>query len=418
MTTVILAGGLGTRLAKLQPDTPKALTRVLGKPVLTWQIEQLRRYGLTDILLLCGHKAQQIMDYYADGSAYGVRIQYRLEEQPLGTGGGLPQLHLQEDFFLLNGDLIFDVDLSAMLSYHRKKHALATLFSHPSAHPADSMRLQTDPENRITAMCFPGEQNDAVHNLCNAGISILSPALLPRCTSPRKMDLDREILKPGIQTNRVFAYRSSEYIKDMGTPERLRSVENDLRQNIPAQRRKGSARAAVFLDRDGTINRHKGYISDPQALELIPGAADAIRKIHKAGYLAVLITNQPVVARGECSLEELDKIHCRLEALLGAESAYLDGIYVCPHHPDAGYPGENRKYKVVCSCRKPKPGLILSAAKEMQIDLKRSFMVGDSLTDVRTAENAGCRPVLLSDEIRPDGIPVFQDLSAFAQSLD
>jgi D,D-heptose 1,7-bisphosphate phosphatase len=156
---------------------------------------------------------------------------------------------------------------------------------------------------------------------------------------------------------------------------------------------------AVFLDRDGTINKLNGFVTKPENFELIDGAAEAVAGINRAGYLAIVITNQPVIARGEVSLEELETIHNKMETELGKQGAYLDDIFFCPHHPDKGFPGERPEYKIDCDCRKPKPGLILQAAKKYNIDLTASYMVGDDDRDLGAAVAAGCRPVLVNDQL-------------------
>lgn len=420
MKAIILVGGRGTRLAPLYGGVPKALVPVAGEPVLARQLAMLRREGIRDVTLVCGHLAQQIRDYCADGSAFGMRIGYYTEAQPLGTAGALFHLDLREDFLLLNGDLVFDVDLGSMLDFHRRNNAEATLFAHPSTHPFDSAWIGADADGRVHTFCSARERPAFAHNLSNAGIAILSQELLRRCDPHAPMDLDRDVLRPNVGCGRIFAYRSYEYVKDMGTPERIAEVGRDLARGIPEKRQRNRPHAAVFLDRDGTLNVYKGYITEPDAIELIEGAAEAVRQINEKGYLAVLATNQPVVARGACSLQTLDDIHCRLEDLLGAQGAYLDGIFFCPHHPDKGFAGEDPLYKTDCLCRKPKPGMLLRAAQEMHIDLSASYMVGDTQTDVQTALNAGCRPVLLGEktnDLHAPSAQVFPDLLRFAESL-
>lgn len=420
MKAIILAGGRGSRIAALRSDIPKALMPVCGIPVLQRQLEMLRREGIRDVVLVCGYLAQQIRDFCGNGEAFGMRIEYYTEAQPLGTAGALFHLNLHEDFLLLNGDLVLDVDFGSMLDYHVRSRALATLFAHPSTHPSDSAWIGADADGRVHTFCRADERPAFAHNLSNAGVAILSPELLQRCDRRAVMDLDRDVLRPNVASGRIFAYRSCEYVKDMGTPQRLSEAERDLLRGLPEKRQKKRPRSAVFLDRDGTLNVYKGYISHPDELELIDGAAEAVRRINASGYLAVLVTNQPVVARGACSMQTLDEIHCRLEALLGAQGAFLDGIYFCPHHPDKGFAGENPQYKTDCDCRKPKPGMILRAARELNIDVSSSFMVGDTVTDVQTARNAGCMPVLLSaqpDDPAGVGAQVFADLRQFAETL-
>ena len=156
---------------------------------------------------------------------------------------------------------------------------------------------------------------------------------------------------------------------------------------------------AIFLDRDGTINKYVGFLRNINDFELLPGASDAIKMINSSGYLAIVITNQPVIARGEVTFEELDEIHNKMETLLGNDGAYLDAIYYCPHHPHRGYDGEIPELKIDCDCRKPKPGLLFKAAKDFNIDLSKSWMIGDDDTDVEAGFNAGCRAIKLSGEV-------------------
>ena len=199
---------------------------------------------------------------------------------------------------------------------------------------------------------------------------------------PVKVDLDRQLLKPLAGTGKMFCYDSPEYVKDMGTPERYYSVCKDCKEGRISAKNLKNKQKAIFLDRDGTINKYLGFLRN-------------IRKINESGYLAVVVTNQPVIARGEVSFEELEEIHNKMETLLGKEGAYLDAIYYCPHHPHKGYEGERPELKIDCDCRKPKPGMLLKAAADFNIDLSRSWMVGDGENDVKAGLNAGCKTALI-----------------------
>jgi histidinol-phosphate phosphatase family protein len=151
----------------------------------------------------------------------------------------------------------------------------------------------------------------------------------------------------------------------------------------------------VFLDRDGTLNAERDGLRRAEELELLPGAAEAVRLLNHHGRRAVVVTNQPVIAKGWCTEKELRRTHDKLETLLGMEHAYLDRIYHCPHHPQAGFEGERPELKVACDCRKPAVGMIRRAAAELHLDLGRSWLVGDTTTDLQTAANAGMRSVLV-----------------------
>lgn len=154
-------------------------------------------------------------------------------------------------------------------------------------------------------------------------------------------------------------------------------------------------RPAVFLDRDGTLNEEVARVGHPDELRLIDGAGAAVRRLNDHGLLAVVVTNQADVARGRFSGDDLDRVHARLTALLDRQGARLDGIYHCPHHPDAETPGGRPELQVPCSCRKPETGMIERAVQELDIDLARSWMIGDSTVDLQTARNAGIRALLL-----------------------
>lgn len=400
MQTVIMAGGKGTRIASVNAEVPKPMLEVCGKPILEHQIEVLKRQKLTDIILVIGYLGNVIRDYFQDGSKYGVHISYIEEKELLGTAGSFYYLKdiIQDDFFLLNGDLIFDVDLHRFMNFHKEKHALATLFTHPNNHPYDSGLIIANEDGTITKWIHKEEERGFLRNRVNAGIHIISPMVLERFTELKKTDLDREVLKPLIPSGRVYAYDSPEYVKDMGTPERYRQVEQDLLKGRVRARNLDRKQKCIFLDRDGTLNVYKGFLTDIEELELIPGTAEALKCINASEYLAIVITNQPVIARGECSVQELEEIHNKLETLLGKEGAYIDALYYCPHHPDKGFEGERPEYKIECGCRKPKPGMLLKAAEDYNIDLSQSIMIGDGKNDMEAGKAAGCQTILVDEQ--------------------
>lgn len=400
MQTVIMAGGKGTRIASVNAEVPKPMLEVCGKPILEHQIEVLKRQKLTDIILVIGYLGSVIRNYFQDGSKYGVHISYIEEKELLGTAGSFYYLKdiIQDDFFLLNGDLIFDVDLHRFMNFHKEKHALATLFTHPNNHPYDSGLIIANEDGTITKWIHKEEERGFLRNRVNAGIHIISPMVLERFTELKKTDLDREVLKPLIPSGRVYAYDSPEYVKDMGTPERYRQVEQDLLKGRVRARNLDRKQKCIFLDRDGTLNVYKGFLTDIEELELIPGTAEALKCINSSEYLAIVITNQPVIARGGCSVQELEEIHNKLETLLGKEGAYIDALYYCPHHPDKGFEGERPEYKIECGCRKPKPGMLLKAAEDYNIDLSQSIMIGDGKNDMEAGKAAGCQTILVDEQ--------------------
>ena len=433
MKTVIMAGGRGTRISSVASDIPKPMIKIGGKPVLEREIECLQRQGFTDIIITVSHLAEHIIRYFGDGAAFGVTISYFIEETPLGNAGSLFRLRdqLTEDFLLLNADAVFDVDFHRFVAYHKAKGGLATLFVHANSHPYDSGLLIADETGRVTQWLAQEDERPRWYSNCvNAGLHIINPAVLDMSGidagligsqvdgSGRifKVDLDRQILKPLCRTGRLFCYDSPEYVKDMGTPDRYKNVCEDYEKGRITARNLLNRQKAVFLDRDGTINRYVGFLRNIDDFELLPGVAEAIRQINERGYLAVVATNQPVIARGEVTVDQLREIHNKMETLLGNEGAYLDAIYFCPHHPDKGFPNEVAELKRECGCRKPKPGMLLTAAKDLNIDLQESWMVGDGKNDIEAGKAAGCRTALIGEEAFGQDVTV-RSLQDFLQYL-
>ena len=388
-----MAGGKGTRVSSIASDIPKPMINIEGKPVLEWEINNLREQGLNDIIITVSHLSNIIMDYFKDGSQFGVHIEYFIEDVPLGNAGALFKIKdkLTDDFLLLNADSVFDVDFNKFISYHKEKGGLVTLFTHPNSHPYDSGLIIANDNKEVIEWLGKSDARPTWYkNRVNAGIHLINKKILDASIEGEKIDLDKQLLKPLANTGEMFVYDSPEYVKDMGTPDRYQAVCKDFHTGIVHAKNLNNKQKAIFLDRDGTINKYVGFLTDIRDLELKEGTADAISLINSSDYLAIVITNQPVVARGEVSFEQLNEIHNKMETLLGNKGAFVDAIYYCPHHPHKGYEGEVPELKIDCECRKPKPGLIFRAAEDFNIDLSKSWMIGDEEIDVLTAENAGC----------------------------
>lgn len=401
MKAVIQAGGKGTRISEITGDViPKPMLEISGYPILYHQMMNLKKNGITDITVIIGHLGNVIKDYFGDGKQFGLNISYVEEDpqKPLGTAGSLYFLKdkLKENFVFLLADVFIDIDFEKMEQYHIANNADVTLLTHPNGHPFDSDLVV---EEGGVVKAFDYKSNDRTtynyKNLVNAGVMIFSPSVFKYLTELRKYNYEKDIIVPLINDGKVVSYKSSEYAKDMGTPERYRRVQEDYNSGICDAKNLANKQKAIFLDRDGTINEYVGFLRKEEDFRLIPGVSEAIKKINNSGYLAIVVTNQPVIARGEVTEEELEEIHKKMETLLGLDGAYIDDIYYCPHHPDKGFEGEIPELKIECDCRKPKTGMSEKAAREHNIDLSSSIMIGDSTLDIKMAENAGMQSVLL-----------------------
>jgi mannose-1-phosphate guanylyltransferase/phosphomannomutase len=420
MQAVILAGGQGTRLQSVSKLVAKPMLPIGGSPLLEHQLILLKDAGITEIIILVNHLKETIQQHIGDGSKWGVSVSYFEEVTPLGTVGGVKAIEhqLTEDFILLYGDVMMSMDLQRLIHFHEQKKSDCTLVIHPNDHPYDSDLVELDKNDRITAFhSKPHHAGRYYQNMVNAGAYILSPKIFNFLEKNKKADFGKDIFPNIVSKLNMFGYNTSEYLKDMGTPDRLEHVTADYLSGKIEARNLRHKQRAIFLDRDGVLNVDHSYIATPEQFELYSFTSEAIKKINQSNFLAVVVTNQPVVARNLCSEDDLRVIHNKLDTALGNEGAKLDALYYCPHHPDKGFPDENPAYKFDCDCRKPKPGMFLQAAASFNIDLEQSFMIGDDERDIVAGKNAGVTTLgvrtgkgLKGSKIQPDYM--FENVSA------
>ena len=414
---VILAGGKGTRLKSITGDLPKPMVSILGAPLLQHLIEQCVAYDIVDIKLLVSYRKEAIEDYFGDGSQYGVSIQYIVEDIPRGTAGALidalPELDGQ--FLVVYGDTFFDIDLGSFWNFHQNQAGDISIFLHPNDHPHDSDLVEVDPSFQVLKIHPYPHDSQWRQNLVNAAMYMINKSALKGIDFVLdRPDIAKDLFPLMLESGKkLYGYISTEYIKDMGMPKRLSKVERDIDSGKVKSLKKQTPKMAIFIDRDGTINQEVNHLSSQDQFELLDGVGEAICQINAAGILAVIVTNQPVIARGELEESELKVIHNKMDTLLGSQGAYIDRLYYCPHHADSGFEGEVEALKFDCDCRKPKIGLFTQAKKDLNIVLEKSWVVGDSTRDILAAQNAGMKSILVrtgyagkdsSYEVTPDFI--------------
>ena len=412
MQLVILAGGKGTRLGLT--DIPKPMCPIDGIPLLERQIKLAQSYGIEEIFLLEGHLAQVISDYFGDGTRFGVKIHHIVEEKPLGTAGALSLIKdkLNDRFMVFYGDVVMDFDIQSMQMFDSKTNSLGTLLVHPNNHPYDSDLLEAKDGKIVAFYPKPHPEGQRYHNLVNAAVYILSPQVFDYIEPMQAQDFGKDIFPKILQDGKVLcAYKSAEYIKDMGTKDRLPKICEDVASGKVQRLNKKNLRPAIFLDRDGVLIKDMDKNPVVENFEMLEGVSNAIKKINQSEYLAIVVTNQPMIAKGFVAFEQVDEVHKQLETALGQEKAYLDDIYFCPHHPEKGFEGEIPELKIDCECRKPKPGMLLKAAQDYHIDLANSWMIGDRESDIKAGKAAGCKTILVGN------IPSSEKADYFCQNL-
>lgn len=410
MQLVIIAGGKGTRLGL--KDIPKPMVKIGDKPLLKHQIDLAKRYDIDEVFILSGHLANVIEEYFEDGSKFGVKIHHVVEPYPLGTAGSLKLLDgkLNDRFLVFYGDVVMDFDIASFIEFDKQYDSIGTTIIHPNDHPYDSDLLEINKNNKVTKVLPKPHQNGEYYqNLVNAAVYIFSPKIFQYIEEGVSQDFGKHILSKVVEAGEtLIGYKTPEYIKDMGTADRFEAVKNDFLTGKVARLNKQNKRPCIFLDRDGVINKDMDSKPLCKDFELLDGVAEAIKSINKSDYLSVVVTNQPMIAKGFVTFEEVENTHKKMETLLGEQHAYLNGIYYCPHHPEKGFDGEIKELKIDCECRKPKAGMLFRAKKELNIDLENSWMIGDSQRDIDAGKNANCRTISIKKDLGADYIA--QDL--------
>lgn len=429
MQAVLLAGGLGRRLDPSGSRPPKPIVRVAGLPLVDHVLGWLASEGVSEVVICAGHRAAEVQDAVGDGRRFGLRVRQSVEPRPLGTAGAIRHALpvLSERFFVVYADVLASVDLAALARAHMASGASATTVVHPNDHPADSDRCVVDASGWVVRMVPRGAgEGPEAGASCNAALCLFERGALDAIAAREgPADVVQHLFPALAGSRRLFAFRTAEYLRDVGTQARLEAAEREIRAGVPAAMRRNARRPAVLFDRDGVLVEDVPHLSDADHLRLLPGAAPAVARLNQRRILAACLTNQPQVARGQLSPEGLKRIHDQLEGLLGAQGAWLDAIHACPHHPERGFKGELPELKISCGCRKPLPGLIDAADAGLGIDRPASILVGDRTVDLAAARAGGLLGVgVLTGAACKDGrhalrpeTPLVADVSAAVSLL-
>ena len=374
---IVLAGGAGTRLRQILPGIPKVLAPVAGKPFIHHLLDQLAANGITSVVLATGYAAT---DVEAAAAAYqgGLEIRFSREDQPLGTGGAIARAFERiraGRAWVFNGDSLCGASLGEVA---------ATAAARPDC--PWLVAVAVDDASRFGTLALEGTlvtgylEKTGVREpgWINAGIYLLPRDFAAAAGTGLPCSIERDLFPAWAADGLLHAAAVRAPFIDIGTPESLGAAGEFVAASGVGRR------PFVFLDRDGTIIVQKPYLDDPAGVELIDGAAAALRRLREAGFGLAVVTNQSGIARGYFDKDRVEAIHERMRELLALEGLTLDAIYICPHAPGEG-----------CLCRKPAPGMIDQAAREHRIDLGRSFIVGDKECDVDCGRNAGIRSVLV-----------------------
>lgn len=379
---VILAGGRGTRLRPLTDDRPKPMVRFHGKPFLGHLVDLLREQGFERVLMLLGYRPEVITEHFGDGSAYGVTIDYDVTLPDDLTAWRVEHARerLDDTFLLLYCDNYWPMRFDDLWAAHRRAGAPAqiTVYANADGFSRDSVRVGEDGFVEVL------DRSRKAPGLKGVEISyaILDKAtVLPLVEGHPELLFEEAVYPPLARSGRLHAYWTGHRYYSVGSLARLPVTERFL-----------ARRPAVILDRDGVLNQRPPraeYVRRPEAFHWLPGAREALARLHAAGFQVAVVSNQAGVGRGVMSADDLARVTARMKAAAAAAGGQIDAVFYCPHGWDAG-----------CACRKPRPGLLFQAQRALHLDLTWTPFIGDDERDETAAGAAGC-PFVMATEGRP-----------------
>ncbi len=382
----ILAGGLATRLGAISAQTPKPALQIGDRPFLAWQMQELCRFGVEEVLFLTGHLSDTLRrTVHAIAADLPRPLIIRFSEEPVraGTGGALfhAAAQLDERFLLCNGDSLFDTNIAALLADAARDSAdcLARMTVREVADPS-RYGIVTLEQGRVVKFHERPPEEHVGPGLMNAGIYLLDRRIVAETTSV--CSLERDVLPRLAAGGLVAATIGDGYFIDIGIPDDLQRADVELPAVL--------SRPALLLDRDGTLNIDYGWVGTSARWEFFPGAEDAVRAATQAGWHVFIVTNQSGIARGFYTEAAMHALHAEVADRLRAAGGTIDDIRYCPFHPTARLAA----FRQQSDWRKPQPGMLQDLIRAWRLDPARCVMVGDQPTDVQAAEAAGVQGYL------------------------
>ena len=421
---LIICGGLGTRLVNTGYNHPKSLIDINGEKLIDTQLKLLIQNGFRKVFLALGVGHEEIIKHISNSSlASQIEIVVQIEDVAMGTGGALLsfQSSIRNNVFILYGDILVNLYMDGIVNLGND--CFASIVTRRSNHPEDSDIVSIDHNrNLIDFHSKPHVEPLQFRNIAATGMFIFSPDAIQKLFEKfgnTKFDLERDGIKYLLEAgDKISSIPAVGLVQDLGTLERMTSANTIW----GSKNRYLQKRPAIFIDRDGTINYEQGHLTNADQFQVYSDVPSSIALLKERGYFVFVITNQPVLARGETTWLQVEEIHMKLERILESESStYIDEIMVCPHHPDSGFLKEDIQLKVLCLCRKPKIGLVKKCLDYYPIDLSMSWIVGDTWRDLNLAKNLGIKFAgVRSNEMRAQhpNIHFFDDLKSFVDYVE
>ena len=373
LDAVILCGGYGTRIKKFTKNKiPKSLIKINKKPFLDYLIKKICKYPFNKIIIIAGFKGKEISKLYNNKKINLTDIECVVEKKPLGTGYALNNIKdkIKNDFVLFNGDTYFDYNLQNFFKKKLNKKHIAKIILTKNKKKSLTQNLLNMNLSSKKLIYFSNKSS-----LIGAG-TIFFNKKIKKYISQKSISLEGDILKKLIIQKKIVGEIDNSFFVDIGTEDNLKYA----REELP----KLYYRPALFLDRDGVINKDLGHVHSKNKLIFNKNIIEKIKNFQKKKYFIFIVTNQAGIAKGYFTLNKFLNFQKYIHTYLSKHQLFIDDIEFCPHHPK----GKIRKYKINCNCRKPGIGMIKNLQQKWNIDIKNSFFWGDRDTDKKCSEKS------------------------------